>query len=385
MTAGGGQLDRQRQPVQPAQISATAGAFASVSAKSGADRLGALDEQRAPPRTAPAASSGGSALGVGQRQRRHRELVLAAQTCSTRAAGDQELQRGQAASSSATDGGGVEHLLEVVQHQQQLLVAQVVRRAAPAGGCAAALAHAQRLGDRGATSAGSRIGASATKQTPSAKSSSQLGGHLEARRVLPMPPGPVSVSRRTSGRRSSWSADGVDLPLAADQRRGLGRQVVRAAARRAQAAADRPRRRRPGANTARAAAGSTRRRRAQSRSSGGADWERIWARRRRRQDNLALAGAGQQGLGALGGRGRSRPSAPPPGIGAARPCRAAGWPWAAAAARIAPAQHSSASARPPRSTAARSGRAPERPPTRRACPSARSPPADRGESGEPQP
>ena len=53
------------------------------------------------------------------------------------------------------------------------------------------------------TSAGSLIGARSTNQTPSAKSSSSAAATCSARRVLPMPPGPVSVTRRTSLRRRS--------------------------------------------------------------------------------------------------------------------------------------------------------------------------------------
>ena len=45
---------------------------------------------------------------------------------------------------------------------------------------------------------GSQIGASATKQTPSAKSSARSFATRKARQVLPTPPGPVSVSRCVS-------------------------------------------------------------------------------------------------------------------------------------------------------------------------------------------
>ena len=44
----------------------------------------------------------------------------------------------------------------------------------------------------------SRIGASGTKNTPSWKSSSSSAAACSASRVLPVPPGPVSVSRRVS-------------------------------------------------------------------------------------------------------------------------------------------------------------------------------------------
>src|ERR1700694_389345 len=45
-----------------------------------------------------------------------------------------------------------------------------------------------------------RIGARGTKETPSAQLSSTSAATCSAKRVLPTPPTPVSVSRRTSGR-----------------------------------------------------------------------------------------------------------------------------------------------------------------------------------------
>jgi len=52
------------------------------------------------------------------------------------------------------------------------------------------------------TRSGSLSGASGTKKTPSANISRSTAPACKASRVLPMPPGPVSVSSRTSGRRS---------------------------------------------------------------------------------------------------------------------------------------------------------------------------------------
>ncbi len=54
------------------------------------------------------------------------------------------------------------------------------------------------------TRAGSRIGVRSTNSTPSAKAGSRSAATWRARRVLPMPPGPVSVRRRTAGASSSW-------------------------------------------------------------------------------------------------------------------------------------------------------------------------------------
>ena len=57
----------------------------------------------------------------------------------------------------------------------------------------------ERLGDRRRRPGRDReIGARSTKKTPSANWSSRSAATWSARRVLPVPPGPVSVSRRTS-------------------------------------------------------------------------------------------------------------------------------------------------------------------------------------------
>src|SRR6266699_4177069 len=57
------------------------------------------------------------------------------------------------------------------------------------------------------TRSGSLMGASRTRQIPSGKSSSSAVATCKPRRVLPTPPVPVRVSRRTSGcRRSAQDA-----------------------------------------------------------------------------------------------------------------------------------------------------------------------------------
>ena len=48
----------------------------------------------------------------------------------------------------------------------------------------------------GATSLGSDMGASATKYTPSRYASRNMAATSIATRVLPVPPGPISVNRR---------------------------------------------------------------------------------------------------------------------------------------------------------------------------------------------
>ncbi len=55
------------------------------------------------------------------------------------------------------------------------------------------------------TRSGSESGASSTSHTPSSYSSTNAEATARARRVLPEPPGPVSVSKRASASRPSTS------------------------------------------------------------------------------------------------------------------------------------------------------------------------------------
>jgi hypothetical protein len=73
---------------------------------------------------------------------------------------------------------GLDHLLEVVEQQQQPLVQQVI------------------------VWRGSVAAARATKKTPSGNSSSASAAACRARRVLPIPPGPVRVTNLVASRPS---------------------------------------------------------------------------------------------------------------------------------------------------------------------------------------
>ena len=78
-----------------------------------------------------------------------------------------------------------------------------------------------------------------TKKTPSVNRSIWSAAARRASRVLPVPPGPVSVTSRTSAS-SSRSRMAVELGVAADECRRLGRQVVRPEVERRRAAGTRP-------------------------------------------------------------------------------------------------------------------------------------------------
>ena len=96
---------------------------------------------------------------------------------------------------------GIKKMLKVVEEQEKALVDQIgtndILRS-----CSARVFQAERLHHRRARSAGSASGARSTKTTPSRKRSMSSPATAVATRVLPLPPAPVRVSRRTSSSRS---------------------------------------------------------------------------------------------------------------------------------------------------------------------------------------
>ena len=74
------------------------------------------------------------------------------------------------------------------------------------------------------TSAGSTSGASATKKTLSKYSSSSSEATSIARRVFPLPPGPVSVSKRVSGCRRSATTSETSVARPTNELVGRGRE-----------------------------------------------------------------------------------------------------------------------------------------------------------------
>ena len=195
---GGGELDRQRQPVEPRADLRDPRLVAGLELQPRVDGAGAAQEQRD--------------RGLG-RQRAERELVLGRDP-QRRAAGDDQLRAGRRR----------EHAAELA-----------APRPAPARSCrrrrsvceARAPARARR-----ATRAGSSTAPSAIIRAPSGNAPPSRCASSSANRVLPIPPGPVSVSSRTSRRSSA-------------DRRSRGPRRGRAAGR-AERAAAAPRARRAG-------------------------------------------------------------------------------------------------------------------------------------------
>ena len=150
-------------PSSRGQISATAGAFSSVTAKSGLIAPRPLDEEGRPPRTATACRRGGSGRAIGQRQRRD------GYSCSPRSWSGARLvtstfRPGQAASSSATTGAAGRICSKLSSSEQQVPVSEVVLEAVERR-AAAEVADAEapaRCVD--GTSAGSVIGASVDEE-----------------------------------------------------------------------------------------------------------------------------------------------------------------------------------------------------------------------------
>ena len=97
------------------------------------------------------------------------------------------------------------HVLAVIQHQQQLLTGQHPRQRLDERH-ARRLAQAQRHRDRRGTRAGSCTGASSISHTPSANRPATRRATSPASRVLPTPPGPVTVTRRHSPSRPAASS-----------------------------------------------------------------------------------------------------------------------------------------------------------------------------------
>ena len=86
--------------------------------------------------------------------------------------------------------------------EQHLLVAQVRLEGVQRRTARAAPARRASARSSVTTSCASPMGARLTKTVPSAKASRSAAATASPRRVLPTPPGPVSVTSRTSARRS---------------------------------------------------------------------------------------------------------------------------------------------------------------------------------------
>src|SRR5215472_11700245 len=96
-------------------------------------------------------------------------------------------------------GSGTDDLLEVIEQQEECLSRNQALTVST-NGCAPASCKPNSCAMVEMTRLGSVISASDTKQIPSAKRWRSWLATWMDRRVLPMPPTPIKVSNRTSGR-----------------------------------------------------------------------------------------------------------------------------------------------------------------------------------------
>ena len=193
-----------------------------VDVEVGARGLGALDEQRdgvvlrqRVERRQAARSRAGPAAGRGTPARR----AGAAPRGWSRARSGRALPRAARRRAAAPAC----ELLEVVEHQQQAPVAQVGlqrARSGRSGSSRTPSAAAIVVGMSGGSVSGER----SAKKTPPVNSRAHCGATCRASRVLPVPPGPVRVSRREcrAGRRRRATSCSRPTKLG-----HLGRQVRR--------------------------------------------------------------------------------------------------------------------------------------------------------------
>ena len=200
--AGGGQLDRQRQPVEAAHDLGDQRPLGGVGSEAGRDGARPLDEQL-DRRTLPV---------VGQRQRRHHVDVLAGEPEPFPARGHHAHVRARRQHALGQRGHGVEHVLAVVEQQHEVAVAHHVRdppdQRRPGTGV-----DAERRGhdvDRGVDVGGRQL---AEHDRPSGSPACSRRPISSCRRVLPTPPGPTNVTSRPAPTADSSSARSSSRPI----------------------------------------------------------------------------------------------------------------------------------------------------------------------------
>ena len=176
-----GQFDGQRQAVQADADLGHRRGVGVVHPEVGLDRQGALDEERHGG-ILRQGLDGRQVPGIGQVERGHRELVLAAEP-QHHPAGHQALQARAGRQQLRHQRGRRHDLLEVVEHQQHLLILQELLQALEQH-LARFFLDAQRPGDAGGHQRGVPDGRQRDKVDPVLKVLEQVGGHLQAQAGL---------------------------------------------------------------------------------------------------------------------------------------------------------------------------------------------------------
>ena len=218
--AGGRELDRERQAVEPAADLGDRRGVVVGHVEVGAHGAGAVDEQL--DRLDRLQLGRGDPVPDRRRQaeRRHGIDVLDADV-ERLAAGDQQLHLRALVEQLGRHPGGRRHLLEVVEHEQDLPLAQAVGELVP-DRPSRRLPHPDRATERdedGVGVAGGRQVHERRRRRGTGPSGRRRPGC--ARLVLPVPPGPVSVRRRIAGssRRRSTASSSARRPTNGGARR----------------------------------------------------------------------------------------------------------------------------------------------------------------------
>ena len=208
-------------PSRRTQISATAGAFSFVTSKPGFTAR-ARSMKRATASYCDSCASDGRLAGIWQVERRDRVLLLTRDLERAAAAGqDGEVRAGR--QQLVDRCAGPDHLLEVVEHDQHALGADVVDEALDRRATAAIRQH-EGLRDRRGHQLRVADGCQLDEPHAVGVVAQSASGDLEAEARLP------GAARPGEGQQAvirQQSADGVDLRVAAEERRQAGRKVVR--------------------------------------------------------------------------------------------------------------------------------------------------------------
>jgi hypothetical protein len=187
------QLDGQREPVQPPADRHHVAGVLAVDHEGGTHRPGPVQEQ--PDRPEPLqAGRRRQRPRVGQRQRRHREELLAGDA-QQRPAGHQQREAGGTAEQLDQQRPGRRQVLEAVEEQQHPLRPQVCRHRA--GVRRVTHLQADRPGDRGRHQP-SVADRGQQDERHRVESRVQGGGHIHGQPGLAHPAGPVSVTSRAT-------------------------------------------------------------------------------------------------------------------------------------------------------------------------------------------
>ena len=187
-------------PSRWAQISATARAFALVTWKSGLTAW-AREMKRATASYCDNATRSGTCVGLGTANGGIANSC-SPRTCRTNRLVTSTLSLGQAARRSAKCSAAPSTCSKLSNSSKSCLSCRDACSRS-CSGCPPVSLRPSVWAMAGTTNVESLMGARFTKKTPSAKRSLNSAATCKPKRVLPAPPGPVRVSRRTSSRRSS--------------------------------------------------------------------------------------------------------------------------------------------------------------------------------------